>query len=278
MANPLDLALSEFSADDKTPRLVSAIFSVIPGAPEYRHVRSVKELLQHLRIDPTPATLNRVQGAASGDRVADALWMASALDTGDKGYAVVTGVTSAVKAFFGGKKALDNDNAQRNDAVVKALGLAYIVHKAVPGSLSEKATSFGNLEAGRMMATWYGAVEIALPFSDNLAQSGAGFLDKLFKANGTGAAMRLSGMAGSRSLSGAREMLESLTGTLQNSVNRAQDKAPALADAARKVIPAAAVGVDVGAGLAAQAADLMPVYRLLGARLVAEATIREALG
>jgi hypothetical protein len=278
MANPLDLALSEFSADDKTPRLVSAIFSVIPGAPEYRHVRSVKELLQHLRIDPTPATLNRVQGAASGDRVTDALWMAGALDTGDKGYAVVTGVTSAVKAFFGGKKALDNDNAQRNDAVVKALGLAYIVHKAVPGSLSEKATSFGNLEAGRMMATWYGAVEIALPFSDNLAQSGAGFLDKLFKANGTGAAMRLSGMAGSRSLSGAREMLESLTGTLQNSVNRAQDKAPALADAARKVIPAAAVGVDVGAGLAAQAADLMPVYRLLGARLVAEATIREALG
>lgn len=276
MSQNLQAALSEFDAEDKTPRLVAAVCQAVPATPDYRHARDLRTLMQYLRVDPSPANLNKVVALAREERVSDALWMASVLDTGDKGYSVLTGASSAMKLFLGGRR-LDFDQAQRNDAVLKALGLAYMVHKAFPGSVTEKVRAFTESESGQMLTAWYAGIEIALPFADNLATGAAGFVERLIDGGLAAQAGRLAGLAGERSMEGVRETLTGLTGALQNGVNRAKDRAPALADAASRWLPKAAVAADVTTGLAAQAVDLMPAYRLLGARLAAEATIRRAL-
>ncbi len=278
MARDLGAALAEFDADDKTPRLIAQVMKIVPKAPEYVHADRIKRLMQQLHIDPSPMNMNRLASAVRDERVSDALWMASVLDTGDKGYSVLTGAGSAVKLFFGGqRRAFDFDRAQRNDAVLKALGLSYMIHKAIPGSIPEKVSAFKEMESGQQLIAYYAGIEIALPFADNLARGTAGFVDRLFKVNGAAQAGRLAGMAGEKTLDGVRGVLKELTGTIQDGVNRAQDSAPQLAEAARRVIPSMARGVDAATGIAAQAADLMPVYRVLGARFVGEATIRRAI-
>ena len=169
---------------------------------------------------------------------------------------------------------MDFDGAQRNDAALKALGIAYMVHKAIPGTISEKAHAFAEYESGQMLIAYFAGMEIALPFADNLVTEGPGFLDKLLTTTLSKQIQRLSAIPGVGSMDGVQDTLTAISGSLKNGVNRAQDKAPKLADAARRFVPAVSHMADVATGVAAQGVDLMPVYRLLGARFIAEATIR----
>jgi len=277
VANNLIAALQEFDNTDKTVRLASAVMRIVPRAPEYRHAGGLKMLAQQLRVDPTPANMNRIRGLAAEDRVTDALWMASALDTGDKVYGAYSGVKQAMNLFFGGKRRnVDFDSSQRNDAAMKALGIAYIVHKAVPGSVSDKVKAFAEYEAGQMLIAWYAGIEVALPFADNVISGGPAFLDSLFESHLGDAVSRLSALPGVGSLDGVQDTLKGISSHLKNGVNRAQDKAPQLAEAARRVVPVVGRAADIATGMVAQGADLMPAYRLLGARFIGEATIRRA--
>lgn len=277
MAQNLIAAIQEFDEGDRTVQLVNAVMRIVPRAPDYTHAARLKMLAQQLRVAPSPENMNRIRGLAQEDRVTDALWMASALDTTDKAYGVYSGVKQAVNLFFGGKRRnVDFDTAQRNDAALKALGIAYMVHKAIPGSVSDKAKAFADYESGQMLIAYYAGMEIALPFADNLVTDGPGFLDDLLSSTLGKQIQRLSALPGVGSLDGVQDTLTAISGSLKNGVNRAQDKAPKLADAARRVVPAVSRVTDVATGMAAQGADLMPVYRLLGARFIGEATIRRA--
>lgn len=277
MADNLMGALQEFDADDKTVRLVNAVMRIVPKAPDYHHAGSLKMLVQQLRMAPSPENMNRIRALGAEDRVSDALWMASALDTGDKVYGAYSGVKQAMNLFFGGKRRnVDFDTAQRNDAALKALGIAYMLHKAIPGSIPDKVRAFADMESGQMLIAWYAGVEIVLPFADNIISEGPRLLDKLLDSAVASQMQRLSKLPGAGSLDGVKETLGGLTVHLKNGINRAQDKAPKLAEAARRVVPAVGRMADVGTGMAAQAADMMPVYRLLGGRFIAEATIRRA--
>lgn len=277
MADNLVGAIREFSADDTTVKLVDAVMRIVPMSPDYRHAATLKMLAQQCRVDPSPANMNKIRALGAEDRVTDALWMASALDTGDKAYGAYTGARQALKLFFGGRRRnVDFDDAQRNDAVMKALGLAYIVHKAVPGGVSDKASAFASYESGQMLIAWYAAMEITLPFADNLATSGPGFLDDLLANKLTQQLSRLASLPGAGAIDGVADTLKALTVHLKNGINRAQDKAPRIADMAHRTLPRIARGTDVATGVAASAVDMLPAYRLLGGRFIAEATIRRA--
>lgn len=274
MSDTVLARLAEFAPTDKTPRLVSAVFSVVPGVPPMVHYPALPTVVAAL--GGTGADMARVSPHLDDDAVKDILWMSSLVDTGDKGYAVFTGVTSALKVFFGsGSKAaaMDTDAQQRNDAVLKAIALAYLAWKATPGSILR----FPELPAGRALLTWYAAMEIALPFADNAAVAGGTIFSDLMNRYGADQMGRFSSMLGGKAADGVQAALTGLTGPIQGAIATVAPYASKIATTAKEYLPAALTTADTAAGVLAGAADVMPVYRYLGGRLAAEAVVATAL-
>jgi len=272
-------ALGEFQSDSLTTKMLQSVYKVVPYSPEFPYFSSIDDATRMLNASATEADMARARDIAqTTEDLADILWMARLLDAGDKGYTILTGLWSAVKLFRGeGSNALETDSQQRNDAVLKALGLSYMVHKAFPGTLTEKASGFRDSQTGQALAVYYGAVEVALPFADNAAVAGTSFLSDLYGRAGSAQANRLASMAGGRSIEGAQAMLKTLTEPLQRVVAHATKYTKPVAEAASPYVPGLMSGADKVAGVVAGAADVMPVYRLLGARLAAESAARRAL-
>lgn len=267
----IPVRLAEFSADDKTPRLVQAVFSVIPNSPPLVPYPALPSVCA--AMGGTPLDVAQAAGHLNDESVHDILWMSAMVDSVDRGYAVLTGASSAMKLFLGRgtKAALENDSQQRNDAVLKALALAYMAWK------SGDVAAFSRLPAGRALLTWYAAMELALPFADNAATSGGDLFSDLLGKHGASQLQRFSGLMGARGTGGVQGALAGLTGPITAAFQAVVPHARTIADTAGKYLPGALSTADTAAGVLSSAADMMPVYRYLGARLAAEAVIAKAL-
>lgn len=276
----INAALSEFKASDYTPKMVEAIYKVLPYAPQYVHYSTLDDAVRALRPQASAAELERVRAMDGDQTLADVIWMAKLLDTGDSGYMIYTGVRSAVNFFFGDKsRGLETDDQQRNDAVLKALGIAYMIYKAYPGGLRDKAELFRTTASGQSLAMYYGSIEVALPFADNALVKGGNILEDFFSKDGAEQMSRLSSMAGDgHQVSEAQGMLASIAEPLKRVVDHASNYVQPVAESAREYLPSVVSGADKVAGVVASGADVMPVYRLLGARLAAEGAVIRALG
>lgn len=273
----IDTALQGYSADDKTWKLLNAVFTVVPGAPDLPWYSGVNDAVRLLRPGADAATFDAVRAAAETDGPQDVLWMAQLLDKADSSYAVFTGVKSALGFFFGDRaKALDVDDQQRNDAAMKAIALAYMAWKAYPGSVAEKAQAMTESPNGRSLLTYYAAVEVALPFADNAAVAGGSAISGLFEGRLAPQFDRLKALGAGRDLGKAGDMLEALGGRIDTMAAAASKHVGPLAYKAAGALPGVMKGLDTAAGAAASAADVLPVYRLLGARLAAEAAVLRA--
>ncbi len=278
MSDTVLARLAEFAPADATPRLVNAVLSALPGIeplPPYPALPSVVAALGGTAADMPLATAK-----LDDPDTADLLWMSSLVDTGDKGYAVVSGVSTALKFFFGKAEkradALDTDDQQRNDAVLKAFALAYLAWKSSDGPIAGRAATFAAMPAGRALLAWYAAVEVALPFADNAVTGGGKVVDDLFDKYGAAQFARLSALAGGRDLGGVQGALGALTGPIRTAVEGAWPHVGRVADAAGQYLPGALNVGDKLAGLVATGADVMPVYRYLGGRLAAESVVHRA--
>lgn len=271
-------ALSEFSPDDRTPSLIHSLFGVIPGSPRLIAWRNLAQAAQTLKPGLTEHDLNRVRGAAQEDAFDDLLWMAGLVDSADKGYAVFTGLSSAFKLFTGRKGAMELDEEQRNDAVAKAIAIAYMAWKAYPGSPVEKAKHMAAHDAGRALLQYWVAVEVCLPFADNVAEGGAKFVTDMLHGGTTRQLQRLTSLAGGRSLGGAADVLQGLTNTIQKTVEQTARHTKPISEAVGKYAGGVLSAVDATTGLAATAADVLPSYRYLGGRLAAEGAVIRAFG
>lgn len=274
MAESLLTRLQEFSPTDKTPRLVATIFSAIPGAPEmppYPALPSVVAALGGGEADVARATAQ-----LDTEELQDLLWMSGIIDTGDRGYAVLTGLSSAMKMFFGsGPKveALETDVQQRNDAVLKGLALAYMAWKLSPGGLGDRARAFTELPAGRALLTYYAAVEVALPFADNALLGGGTWFADTINKYGPEQMKRLSSMLGGKATDGVMGAVGSLTQPIESALANVRPHVSKIATTAKDYLPGAFNAADKAAGVLAGVADVMPVYRYLGARLAAEGAV-----
>jgi hypothetical protein len=280
MSDSVLTRLAEFAPTDATPRLVNAVLGALPGIeplPAYPALATVVAALGGTAADMPGATAK-----LDDANTADILWMSGLVDTGDKGYAVVSGVSTALKFFFGKSEnraeALDTDDQQRNDAVLKAFALAYLAWKASDGPIAARAAAFASLPSGRALIAWYAAIEVALPFADNAATGGANVVDDLFERYGPAQFARLSALAGGRDLGGVQGALAALTGPIRTAVAAATPHVGTVADAAGKYLPGALNVGDKLAGLVATGADVMPVYRYLGGRLAAESVVLRGRG
>jgi hypothetical protein len=275
---PVDAMLTEFKPDDYTVRLVQGIFKVVPYAPALPAYRVIEDAVKAIKPDANAIHFAKARQMSAQKDILDVLWMANLMDTGDKGYAMLTGLKTAVNLARGqGAAALETDTQQRNDAVLKAIGISYMAFNAFPGSIAEKAEAFRTTPAAQALTMYYAAIEVALPFADNLATAGGNFLETLFSKEGAAQASKLAAMAPGKSIDGAMSMLQSITGSMQKVVDHAAKYAKPVAQSAQQYLPGAMSGADKVAGVVANAADVMPVYRYLGGRLAAEASALRAI-
>jgi hypothetical protein len=269
----LDDALAAYTPDSATVRLVNAIFAVVPYAPPMPPYPGLDAALSAIAPDASEAARAALRDAAASKEVQNVVWMADWLDTGDTAYAAFTGF-KAIFSLFSGKSAsdaLETDSQQRNDAVLKALGIAYMAWNAYPGTVSEKIAALRASPAGQALLAYFATVEVALPFADNALIAGANGIQQLFASESVRAQVqRLTGLVPAESLAGAQEMLAGLTAPIQEYASVAAQYVKPVAASAQKYLPTAIGAADKIAGVVANAADVMPVYRYLGARLAAE--------
>ncbi|MSP54517.1 MAG: hypothetical protein EXR69_02765 [Myxococcales bacterium] len=276
---PLDASLATFSENDASVKLVWAVFSVIPGAPALSFYGSMGEAQMLAYPDLPPGGLERAAGCAAEAGALRALDVADFIDKGDIGIAALSGAAAMFRLFFGDKtKALDTDPQQGADAALKALALAFLVHQLIPGSIPEKVATLRGTQAGEALLTWYAAVEIALPFADDAALGAGSVVGHMIDKYGTGHLSKLDMLGGSGAGANAQTMLGALAGPLDNIIVNVSRYTQQIADAAKQYLPTAIATAGTVAGAVATAADALPVYRLLVARLVTEISLSRCTG
>ncbi len=282
MPHELDPLLADFSERDYSVRLVRTVCNVVPFAPELPDWFSMVEGLKILEPDAKRPVLERAQSLAREPGPQRALWMIRALDTADTGIGVFSGVKSAyllTQATNNAERldALETDTQQAVDAVLKGLAIAFIAYKLFPGTLSEKVAAFRATETGQALVFYFAAIEVGLPFADNAVEGTGTTLSSLLDRFGADQQAKIGAVAGEEEATQAMAMLRELAGPLDTMVGMAKEHLGGISSAAPGFLSTALNVGDKVAGAAATGADLLPVYRFLGARLVAEACLRQAL-
>lgn len=282
MARDINEALAAFGPDDYTVRLVRAVCGVVPFAPELTHFRSIEEHLLQLDPKAKKPQVDRAKELSQGDEAQRALWIANAMDTADSGITVLSGIKGVVSLYQSkqGERldALETDPQQAADAVLKGLALSYLIWKLFPGGPTEKVAAFRALPSGQALAFYYAAVELGLPFADNALTGGGTLLQSLYRRSGSEQLEKFTAIAGPEAAEGAKGVMAQLMGPIDGIVKMASGSLSSIAGAAASHLPGAMNVGDKVAGVVASAADALPVYRYLGARLVAEVCAQRALG
>lgn len=158
---------------------------------------------------------------------------------------------------------------QGRDAVHKAFVLSWVTARLFDGPPAERVQALLALPAGRALVDLYGVVEVALPFLE-AGPSGRRLAD-LGAAYGVDALKELCTRLGPEVNEETRAVLPALLPELDASVRRAAARAHGVLEAASALLPVLRPAEDVVADAVATGVDLLPLYHLLGPRLIAEA-------
>jgi len=281
MTRDIDKLLGAFKPRDYTVRLCEGIDKVLPSSPALIYYANLDGAVAALAPDAGPAVVHRARAICAEAAPQKVLQISDALDRADAGLSIYTGISSAVKAYRAGEgsrsEALGSDGQQAADAVLKGLGLSWIVHELFEGSFPEKSRAFLALDTGQHLAAYYAAIEVGLPFADNVASGAVGILEGLFSRHGAGQLKRLAAVTGPDEAEEAAAMAQSLLGPMEGMVQDSAAYLGGVAAVAAEFAPKAVGMADKVASVAATAADALPVWRFLGARLVAEYAVRRAV-
>ncbi|MEQ1502948.1 MAG: hypothetical protein ABMB14_11995 [Myxococcota bacterium] len=278
----IDELLGSFDDRDYSVRLVHTVCRVVPFAPDLTDWFSLVEGLKQLDPDAKKPVLDRARELSRSDEAQRALWMVKALDTADSGIGVFSGIASAVKLYqakTGAERldALETDTQQSIDAVLKGLAMSFVIYKLFPGGVTEKLSAFRNTQTGQAFVFYYAAIEVGLPFADNALLGGGALVKSLFDRFGPDQQAKLAAVAGPDEAQQAMGMMQQLMGPIETMAGMAKDHLGPIAAATSGFLATALNVGDKVAGVAATGADMLQVYRFLGARLVAEQILRQAL-
>jgi len=269
----LDQLLGAYSEDDVTVKLTWAIMEAVPGATPISLYRSLEEARFLVAPDLDDAGLVRARAFAQSPAATQALRVADWIDTGDVGLSAFTGIRAALGLFLKRGQALDTDPQQGADAVAKAAAIAWLAHALHEGTVAERFERFRATPAGAALLTWYAAAEVALPFADDVASGVGSVLGSLVQRYGGQHLSRLDGLLGGGAGAAANGMLGQMTGPLDEIIRSVSGHSARIAETARQYLPPTLATLGTVAGAVATAADVLPVYRFLGARLVAETAL-----
>lgn len=278
-AHKVDKMLVEFDEDDYTVRLVRALFSVMPFAPDFVYYFNLEGAMRRVNPMADPNLARRAAEIAQLPEVTQALKVTSAMDSIDKGLGIFTGAKNIydhVKKKEG-RRTFEADPQQAADAAIKALAMAYMVYHLFPGSVSEKVSSFLELPAGREMLLYYASAEVALPFTDNLLETGGEMIGKLWNANREQAMQKFRDFSGGTPMNDVSGILDTLTAQIAGVAGQVKLYIDPLTAKVSQALPAIANAADSVSGAAATGVDLLPAWRFLGGRLAAEACAQRAM-
>jgi hypothetical protein len=268
--------LSSFQPKDVTVRVLETLFKVIPGTPAFAFYRTLDEAAP---LVAPRANLEQARAYVMEPGSLRAVKVANAIDTGDVGISVYTGLRSALKFFQGDRAAAaETDPQQGADAALKAAAIAYMTHTLFQGSLTEKVNALRATDAGQRLLAYYAAVEVAMPFADDIVTNSGNAVSALMAKYGGKNLSRLEGAAGLGASRESEGVMKELMGTLDGIVSKVSAHTGTIASAVTKVMPRALAATDTVAGAVATGADALPIYRILGAQLVTEAALRRAQG
>ncbi|MCC7043343.1 MAG: hypothetical protein IT183_05750 [Acidobacteria bacterium] len=275
----LSQTLEPYEAGDLTVRICSTIFQVVPGGPAFEFYNTVEGGVRRYDALAGPGLITRATALLEGDDAKAALRVAAALDTADAGLGVYSGVKNVLGLLVrrsGRARTFESDPQQATDALLKAVGLAYMIHRLFPGSVDDKLTAFWKLKGGQEIATYYVTAEVALPFADNLASGSGNLIERLTSGNEGGLRDRFDRFVGHDAFGHASSVLNRLKLPLADYLQRAGGHTSTVADRVKGLLPGAMNMFDSVSGAVATGIDLRPAWRFLGSRLIVEACAAQA--
>lgn len=277
MAQDLDGLLGDFNETSPPYRVLDALLKVAPGSPPIEVWGSLGEAATALKVDPDH--VDRAREIARGGEAQSALWMLQGLDEGDDVVSILSGLGSAVRLYLADHADPSVDltrKKQAEDAVKKCLGIAWAVDRLFGGTPEQKVETLVGLEAGRALVAFFATTEIALPFLADTSDSGAGLLDQLLDENLETELEKLSGSVGADRIRGATALLPLLSPHLRAAITANEKRLDKLVEQMQKRLPALMAATGHVGEVAAHGVDALPMYHLLGARLLAEAALSQA--
>lgn len=276
----VDSVLASYPDSAASTRVLKLVFGTIPGSPAYDANMRIEHFVRNMSPVATDAHVARAREIAETDPAVSAiLWMGKVMDSADKGIAVMGGLMNAFRLISGkgANAALETDPQQAADAAIKAIGVSYIASKAYPGSLSERAALLQQSDTGRALLIYYAAMEVGLPFADNLAQAGAEGFQKIVGSRLAEQQSKLAGLAPGVDLNEAGGMMSQISGQVQAIAATAVQYVGPITQQASAYLPGIANVADKAAGAVATGVDMLDVYTVLSARIAAEVAARKAL-
>ena len=147
-----------------------------------------------------------------------------------------------------------------------------MAYKLYPGTVAEKGQMLWGSRAGNAMMGYYVAVDVALPFTDNVLSQGGSFFSSVVDK----AASRAPDLRGVGDSNQAMAFLKSISGKLGELTATAANYVQPIMKKAGTTLPGIASGTDAVAGVMATAADSLDVYRYMSAHMVLEECLRQA--
>ncbi len=278
MATSVDACLGDFDSDDLTFKVCQAVISVIPAVPDLDHYGSVEAAVAIVAPDASEEVVQRAVQLARETRCHDAMRIAQFMDSGDRLSALYRGIQATLMFILGNRaEALDIAEQQGKDATLKFLALAAMVSLLFDGTDDEKADAFRNLPAGKAFAIYFAAVEVGLPFSEQVLASDSGYLRTLMEEYGKSQVSRLDDVADDDQLAAAQAMVARMNTPMDTVAHYAVRYIEPIARSAGILLPGSLDKAGDFASVAAVGVDVIPSYRLLAARLATEACITRAL-
>jgi hypothetical protein len=277
--NRIDEVLIDFKESDMSVRLCQSLFGVLPFAPDFRYYFNVEGAVRRLKPDADAELITRAQKIAQGDEFASAIKTVRALDAVDGGLGIFTGFKNVYDHVKDKNRprTFEADPQQAADAAAKAIGIAYMIGRLFPGGVGDKLAAFFELPSGKELALYYASIEIALPFTDNLLEGGANLVGTILEKNRAEMDKRLAEFAGGSSVVEAQSIVEKFQEQVSNALSQVKLYVDPLVAKVSGFAPQAMNVADSVSGGLATTIDLLPAYRLLGARLAAEAAALRAV-
>lgn len=262
--------LLQFHEDDYTVKIVSTICNIIPTKVPFQYYHQWEDGLKRIKPNLTKEDIEKAKQLANSESVQSVLKIFSIIDTTDKVIAGYAGIKNALNLFSSKnqKRTFESDPQQALDAGVKALAIAFSIHKLYSGSIQEKIIKFRNTPAGLEILLVYSLIEIALPFTDNVIESSTNAISNLFK-NQDQIHNKFQQLSSYTLLEG-QEAIHSLKEILPNYLDKVKLYIEPIANKIKAFLPTGLNIMDSTTGVIATGVDFLPIWTFLGSRLIIE--------
>ncbi len=267
--------LSQFKEGDYTVKIISTICNMIPIEVSFYYYDHWEDGIKRLKPNLTQQDIEKAKLLADSENVQSVLKIFSIIDTTDQLIAGYASIKNALNLFGSKhqKRTFESDPQQALDAGVKALAIAYSVHKLYNGNIQEKVIKFKNTPAGVEMLIVFCLLEIALPFTDNLMEGSAKAISNLFKNQDQ--IQNKFYQLESGTLLEFHDSIHLLKETLPNYLDKVKNYAEPIANKIKTFLPTAFNVLDSATGVIATGVDFLPIWTFLGTRLIIESIAKQ---